>query len=36
MPNYQAALDAGSALLFAFVHHRRGLPEPGRYPNATA
>ena len=26
-------LQAGIALLFAIVHHRSGLPEPGRSPS---
>jgi len=29
--NHPAAGKAEIALLFAFVHHRLGLPEPGRY-----
>jgi hypothetical protein len=28
--NIPAAGKAGIALLFAFVHHKFGLPEPGR------
>jgi hypothetical protein len=30
MSNHPAAGKAGFALLFAFVRHRPGLPEPGR------
>ena len=29
--NIPAAGKAGIALLFAIVHHRPGLPEPGRW-----
>jgi hypothetical protein len=35
MPNHPAAGKAGMALLFTFVHHRPGLPEPGRYMRAN-
>ncbi len=30
-PNHPATGKAVIALVFAFVHHRDGLPEPGRW-----
>ena len=31
--NIPATGEAGIALVFAFVHHRPGLPEPARWMN---
>jgi hypothetical protein len=35
MTNIPAAGKAGIASVLAFVHHRPGLPEPGRWSEAS-